>query len=678
VSKAREPLESFAPAPDGERSVPVESAGEIAGSLGAQAATRSGHDERRRGWFWHWNAIVTQYAPLIGLKGVGLLNSYTVWTDRREESPHRGYAFPSQQSEADFYGEDRAELITINKILVALDLIEIRKEMVLRADEQGRRWRVPHNFYRVKDRDDGFTLDDESVLKVVRLAEKDRAIYRYIRHIFSARFRPIDPHNVWSNMLVTLRRDETWRKLAARAADDERRASARTLAGHASRKTRPAHASHLRPLSDSPTVVTDPSPQTFVASTNRGLRTGVGEANKGSRPKTNTLVAPVNVGGPTDVAPANTTYNQRKTTTTTQENSSAQTDDTLGRGPGHQIAPTDRPNEERALRRFEEANGRPATAAERKILKELAERFEPAARECPVAEWQSGWAWVAAAIYEAVDAGSAYVAPKRVREILARWERDGIPTREQTNAETPSRRTRRAAIALGESRNVPFPNGMNPALVWERVAAEIGKLLGESGATALLGGTAIVGFHDGEVTVAVKSRSQATRLAGEYNSLASRKLSDVLRQPVRLAVLSPDNETVPEVISPPRELVQRTERTPLFPVGQGGLSNIQVWAAVLEELRKSESISRANFETWLRPTLLLAVRDSVLIVGAPNNLAARRIADRHRPALSQAIESILGSKFQVEVVVTDDWLDTAEPTSPAASQSGTDLEETGA
>ena len=79
-------------------------------------------------------------------------------TDRREESPHRGYAFPSQQSEADFYGEDRAELITINKILVALDLIEIRKEMVVRADPQGRRWKVPHNFYRVKDHGDDFTL----------------------------------------------------------------------------------------------------------------------------------------------------------------------------------------------------------------------------------------------------------------------------------------------------------------------------------------------------------------------------------------------------------------------------------------------------------------------------------------------------------------------------------------
>ena len=103
--------------------VPGATEGAIAGAVGEAAATQGGEDTRRRGWFWHWNSVVTQYAPLLGLKGVGLLNSYTVWTDRREESPHRGYAFPSQQSEADFYGEDRAELIAINKILVALDLI---------------------------------------------------------------------------------------------------------------------------------------------------------------------------------------------------------------------------------------------------------------------------------------------------------------------------------------------------------------------------------------------------------------------------------------------------------------------------------------------------------------------------------------------------------------------------
>src|SRR6187401_1749138 len=160
---------------------------QITGVVGDVAATRSGDDSRKRGWFWHWNAVITQYAPLIGLKGVGLLNSYTVWTDRREESPHRGYAFPSQQSEADFYGEDRAELITINKILVALDLIEIRKEMVLRTDERGRRWKVPHNFYRVKDHDDDFSLTTRDVMKVVALAAQDRAVYRYVKRIFSPR-----------------------------------------------------------------------------------------------------------------------------------------------------------------------------------------------------------------------------------------------------------------------------------------------------------------------------------------------------------------------------------------------------------------------------------------------------------------------------------------------------------
>ena len=135
------------------------------------------------------------------MKGVGLLNSYTVWTDRREESPHRGYAFPSQQREADFYGEERAELITINKILVALDLIEIRKEMVLRVDAQGRRWKVPHNFYRVKDHGDDFTLTTDDVLRVAELAARDRAVYRYVRRVFSPRFAPIDGDNVWGRIL---------------------------------------------------------------------------------------------------------------------------------------------------------------------------------------------------------------------------------------------------------------------------------------------------------------------------------------------------------------------------------------------------------------------------------------------------------------------------------------------
>src|SRR4051812_11321762 len=300
--------------------------------------TRAGEDVRRRGWFWHWNALVTQYAPLIGLKGVGLLNSYTVWTDRREESPHRGYAFPSQQREADFYGEERAELITINKILVALDLIEIRKEMVLRVDPQGRRWKVPHNFYRVKDHGDDFTLSVDDVLRVSTLAASDRAVYRYVRRVFSPRFAPIDGDNVWGRILEDVRQQPVWQQLAARAASEEDRASARTRAGHAARRgpsaedgavDAPASTPFFVPIDGddaaSPTEHNDSATvtnveamigdETSVATINTGFSDDVERSNKGSRAKRQSTVAPSNVAGPTAVAPSNTTYHQSSTTT---------------------------------------------------------------------------------------------------------------------------------------------------------------------------------------------------------------------------------------------------------------------------------------------------------------------------------------------------------------------------
>ena len=151
-------------------------------------------------------------------------------------------ATPSLRSsrEADFYGEDRAELITINKILVALDLIEIRKEMVPRTDEKGRRWKVPHNFYRVKDHDDGFSLTSRDVMKVAILADQDRAVYRYVRRMFSPKFSPIDSQNVWHAILEEVRETDVWQALAARTEADESKASARSRAGHAARRAKDA------------------------------------------------------------------------------------------------------------------------------------------------------------------------------------------------------------------------------------------------------------------------------------------------------------------------------------------------------------------------------------------------------------------------------------------------------
>ena len=94
--------------------------------------------------------------------------------------------------------------------------------------------------------------------------------------------------------------------------------------------------------------------------------------------------------------------------------------------------PEDGPGEAAALRAFESANDRAATPAERKLLRDLAARFEPVAAAAHQERDDvpgSGWGWLEAAVWEAVEAGSAFVAPRRVREILLRWEREGFPSR---------------------------------------------------------------------------------------------------------------------------------------------------------------------------------------------------------------------------------------------------------
>ncbi|MDQ6905240.1 MAG: hypothetical protein M3176_00280 [Chloroflexota bacterium] len=199
------------------------------GTTAEGAVAAAGQDVRHRGWYWHWNTLITQYAPLLGLKGVGLLNSYTVWTDRREGSPHQGYAFPTQDAEGKFYGEGREELITLNKILVALDLIEIHKEMVLRQDDRNRRWRVPHNFYRVKDPRDGLVLNLPAVVRVLELANRDKNVFRHVRHIFGAQYAPIDRTSIWHYLLPELRQMPLWQQLAERA-ERERRGGKKMLA----------------------------------------------------------------------------------------------------------------------------------------------------------------------------------------------------------------------------------------------------------------------------------------------------------------------------------------------------------------------------------------------------------------------------------------------------------------
>ena len=543
----------------------------LTGVVGDASATasRSGDDTRRRGWFWHWNHVVTQYAPLLGLKGVGLLNSYTVWTDRREESPHRGYAFPSQQSEADFYGEDRAELITINKILVALDLIEIRKEMVFRVDERGRRWKVPHNFYRVKDQGEGVSLTTRDVARVIELADRDRAVYRYLRKLFSPRFSPIDHDNVWHQILEDLRPTETWQRLAARTERDESRASARSKAGHAARRTNdsselfslPNDSDNTTPeatagdsVNDSETVFNDTVDgveETFVAQTSNGSTTSDEQSNNGLDDFDATSVEPSNTAGPTSVAPSNRTYNQRKTTTTTtpdlanaSDESTAQVleeDRTEHRNSTVQVSgsgqpPDARRDEDAAIRGFEEANERPSTIAERRLLRNLAAQFDEAAARTSM----SGWRWAADAIDEAVSAGSRFVAPKRIREILGRWETEG--------RDTPFAHSEPRRDTTAQPVTISAPVGS------ELVSGRGARTIDSSGRDARSG-----------------RGQRATDKSAQPN------------QPVRAT----------------------SEPPPAFTITECGLTSRQVWNTALGELRESPDFGRAGAETWLRDTHLI-------------------------------------------------------------------------
>lgn len=562
----------------------------VVGDRSEASTERSGDDTRRRGWYWHWNSIVTQYAPLVGLKGIGLLNSYTVWTDRREESPTRGYAFPSQQREAAFYGEDRAELITINKILVALDLIEIRKEMVLRTDEKGRRWRVPHNFYRVKDQGDGYTLSARAVDRVVELADTDAAVYRYVRRIFSEKFAPIDSANVWHGILEELRPTERWQRLAAKTAKTEKRASARSKAGHASRREKVAGEVFSLPT-DRDTATPEATPaatgidtgaatndsgndtgETSVAPSNTGSGVGVAPANNGSTRNRPTGDDRGNRGRPTSVRPSNSTYHQDSTTTTEiQEDRSTE----VGALP-ETPPPVELPARSRAISQFEEANDRTATAAERRLLGALAADL----MERTGLDEMDAWRWIGDAVDEAVAAGSAFVAPRRVGEIVLRWSREG---RGDTRVDN-----RKSARSQGFVRPVTRE------------------------------GDASHRSAQGSVTGGDTGRQRSSR------------------------------RTVPP---PPRR--GDPGRAPAFAVPGCGLSSHQVWSAVVDDVERDGTMPRVDIDAWLRMSGIVAMRDETLVVGVPNVLAERRAAGRYLSTLAAAVARVTGMRFPLEIVVGD-------------------------
>jgi chromosomal replication initiator protein len=90
----------------------------------------------------------------------------------------------------------------------------------------------------------------------------------------------------------------------------------------------------------------------------------------------------------------------------------------------------------------------------------------------------------------------------------------------------------------------------------------------------------------------------------------------------------------------------------------------QVWRAALGELQVS--LSPANFETWLRDTVLVDVDDNRFRIAVPNGFAKDWLETRYRSLISQTLARIVGYSVQVEFMVRPP----ARPVAPTAPPGG--------
>ena len=75
----------------------------------------------------------------------------------------------------------------------------------------------------------------------------------------------------------------------------------------------------------------------------------------------------------------------------------------------------------------------------------------------------------------------------------------------------------------------------------------------------------------------------------------------------------------------------------------------QVWRAALGELQVY--LSPANYETWLRDTVLVDVDDNRFKIAVPNGFAKDWLETRYRSLISQTLARIVGYSVQVEFMV---------------------------
>ena len=404
---------------------------------------------------------------------------------------------------------------------------------------------------------------------------------------------------------------------------------------------------------------------TAVATGNEGSAVDVAVSNSGRRQKRSSSVAATNDGGPTTVAATNTTYDQISSTTRTTTSPGAGTSDDdevetritnpviSGSGSGKTSAgrlagrvrarrgavapvagsagPTSAPDQRppadgagpdagsAAIRAFEDANDRATTPAQRQLLAGLANEFDADARRAGTAglpHGATGWGWVAAATFEAVESGSAYVAPRRIREILTRWAREGRPGEHRDggpddDGSTPGRGGRPPGRGRSTSRTATPARGGQPAPVRPGAPAPV------------------------PTPVATAARPVVRR--GSVGRGAGGSTGSGTPAPALVAARASAPAAGP------------------FIVTECGLPSTQVWAAILTELSFGTEIPRSDLDGAIRTAGLVGRDGGALIVGAHSAVTQRR-ASRYLPVLARAAAAIVGRTIRVEIVDGPVWL----------------------
>jgi chromosomal replication initiator protein len=75
----------------------------------------------------------------------------------------------------------------------------------------------------------------------------------------------------------------------------------------------------------------------------------------------------------------------------------------------------------------------------------------------------------------------------------------------------------------------------------------------------------------------------------------------------------------------------------------------QLWQAALDDLQRS--ISRANYETWLRNTQVVEFEDDCATIGAPNTFAVEQLRNKFAVPIQQTLSVIAGRPIAVQFSV---------------------------